>query len=196
MFYYDFPKGQVSERLSTVSSFTIKTNIRTDTHFLTGPRFSCHARSFHHIVTQTWVPEDGPTHVSFHHHSSCHHASYLDNMSQGSHNLTLIVYREYQVWQKTTWFTPVTSLWRLLKLDAEAERGGSCRGEVKWEHWVRNPLALKLWRGCWRRASGGPEYLLAVWRNRQSRSSPVSMATIRGPTQVLVEVFCFSRGSD
>lgn len=42
----------------------------------------------------------------------------------------------------------------------------------------------------------GPEYVLAIWRNRQSCSSPVSMATISGPTQVLVEVFCFSRGCD
>lgn len=106
MFFYDFQKGQVSERFSTISSFTTKTDIQTDTQFLTGPCFSCHAHSFQHFVTQTWVPDDGQTRVISPPLHMSHSFLFRQSMSQGPQTLTLIAYLEYQVWQKTTCFTP------------------------------------------------------------------------------------------
>lgn len=113
-------------------------------------------------------------------------------------------------WQ--TWrFSRPTShlpLWCLPLSQMSVRKGGRGReGGLEMECWVdweraRNPQPLKLWRGFGGGGGGfnelGPQFMLAVWRQRKSQncSSLVSMATILGPTQVLVEVFCFSRGSD
>lgn len=149
MFYYDFLKGQILERFSTISSFI------SDTHFLnSSPSHSCHARRFHHIVTQTWVPEIGRTHVSSHHHSTCHPAFYLDSLCLRDCKLwpwllTLNIKFDRELHDPPL-FPPsgVCQSWM-----QRGRRGGKerCRVEVKWAHWVRNPLALKLWRGWWRR---------------------------------------------
>lgn len=48
--------------------------------------------------------------------------------------------------------------------------------------------------------SGAQDMFTVSWvvggRERESCSSSVSMATILGPTEALVEVFCSSKGSD
>lgn len=67
--------------------------------------------------------------------------------------------------------------------------GGGGRLVVKWEDWVRNPLALRL---C---SVSGAAFTVQK-KKRQSYYGPVTMATARRPTHVLAEVFCFSGGSD
>lgn len=156
MFHCDFLKGQILKRCSTISSLSTKTSNQTNTHSLTDPSSSCHSHSFHHVVTQTWVPEDGQTCVSLHHQSTCHPAFYLDKLCLKDHKPwpRLPTGNIDGIWVCTIWSRPITFLWLLSNVGNRWGRRGkeSCRVEVKWAHWVREPpLALKLWRGLCRK---------------------------------------------
>ena len=159
-------------------------------YFLTGPSPSRRALCCHHAVTQTWIPEDNKT--------TCHPGFYSNNPRLGDH---------------IPW---PWSLTRNIKFDENphdpptlppSPQLAGCKGGAK-------EKKAAGWRWSGRTGSGEKNNKNPAWLwnceatrgglvsgaqkfvNRQSCSSRVSMATISGPTQVLVEVFCFSRGSD
>lgn len=79
--------------------------------------------------------------------------------------------------------------------------GGSCRGRGEMGIVGQGPPGFESVKRELVEEKGfsewGPRICVSRLKgNRQSCSSPVSMATISGPTLVLIEVFCFSGGSD
>lgn len=163
MFYYDFLKGQVSERFSTISSFT-------DAYFLTG--HLPHACSFHHIVTRTWIIEDRLADMSFHHLSTSLSSCFLFRQSP-SQGLQTVTPNLFGIWEfkRELHGPPLTSPWHLSKLDAEQE-WKSCRIEVTWLDTLGQKHPAWLWN---REEAGGgdgfsgwgPEYASRLKEQRE-----------------------------
>lgn len=146
----------------------------------------------HHILTKTWVPEDLQTHVSFTHHTTSFLFRHLKDLKPWPLTWNIKFDRKTH--------DPLRYLPLKFVKDGHRGEGGEegNRVEMEWELWVRNPSGFETVTSGWMRRVlwAGCMNMLTIWRSRQNCLSTVSMATIQGPTGVLVEVFCFSRVRD